>query len=235
MRIFQGTDDRFIVMCTDCIVALASDTSLGSVTFITDSCGAVGIVETLCSAIAGRPDAECEVCTAILRCLQLLVHHHVANQCRLCACGGLAVATQVIVRCNAAQRSCDSVRWAVAIVAHVASSSRAGFDAAMSCGGVDAVFMAGVLCSAQTQAAIAGAIFDMVCSGPQVAAVVRHQCDVEDSSHIQPFSLLLQSCHADIRRVAHSIVTRIGSKVEERSAPQPRTRDRVQQPGYRWK
>ncbi len=144
MRFLQGTDDRFIVLCTDCIVALASDTSLGSVTFITDSCGAVGIIETLCSAVASRLDTESAVCTAMLRCMQLLVHHHVANQCRLCACGGLAVSTQVIVRCNAAQRSCDSVRWAVAIVAHVASSSRAGFDAAMSCGGVDAVFMAGV-------------------------------------------------------------------------------------------
>ena len=222
-------------MSTDCIVALACDTSLGSATFITDSCGTVGIIETLCAGIAARLDSESEVCAAMLRCLQLLVHHHIANQGRLCACGGLATVTQFILNCNTARRSSGSVESAVAIVAHVASSSRAGFDAAMSCGGVDAVFMAGALCSDQTQAAIASAIFDMVCSGPQVAALVRHQCDIEDASHIQTFSLLLRSGHPDIRRTAHTIVTRIGSKVDDRSHVQPKAHDRMRGSVQRWK
>ncbi len=232
----QGADDSFIILSTECILALASDTSLGSATFITDSCGAVGIIENLCAGIMARVDVESAVCTAMLRCLQLLVHHHVANQGRLCACGGLAGVTQFIVACNAAQRSCDSVRWAVEIVAHVASSSRAGFDAAVSCSGVDAVFMAGAVCSAHTQAAIASAIFDMVCSGPQIAALVRHQCDVEDARHIQTFSLLLQSRHPDIRRAAHTIVKRIGSKVDDRSFGQAKAaRGGLRSPMQRWK
>jgi hypothetical protein len=228
---FQGVDDDFIISATNCIVALASDTTLGSASFIADSCGAVGIIESLCATIAAKRDADSEiVCSAALRCMQTLVHHHLKNQGRLCASGGLAAVTQCIVGCTT-----RSVPFAVAIVAHVASSSRAGFDAAVSCGGVNAVFMSGVLCNAETQTAIASTIFDMVCSGPRIAALVRHQCDVEDGAHIQPFSLLLQSEHPDIRKAAHKIVTRLGSNVEDRSHAEPLAHGKRTQLAQRWK
>ncbi len=232
----QDSGDNFIKISTDCIVAMASDVTLGSATFVSDSCGAAGIVEVLCAGVAARlssGDADAGVCTSMLRCLQLLVHHHLSNQGRLCACGGLATITQYIVMRNSVHQSSESMRWAVAIVASVSSSSRAGFDAAVSCGSLDAVFMAGALCSALTQEAIAGCIFDMVCSSAHVAAAVKRQCDEEDVDHIQPFSLLLQSSHPDVRRVAHTIVTRLGKKLDD--GAQLRSRSSRPPASQRWK
>jgi hypothetical protein len=214
---------------------LACDTTLGSASFIADSCGAVGIIESLCATVAARREADSEICRAALRCMQMLLHHHLKNQGRLCSSGGLAVVTQFIVACNAEHVSTSSVLSAAAIVAHVASSSRAGFDAAVSCGGVDAVLMSGVLCNAQTQAAIANIIFDMVCTGPHIAALVRRQCDVEDGAHMQPFSLLLQSAHPDVKKAAHKIVTRLGSSVEDRSHAEALAHGKRKQPAQRWK
>lgn len=232
----QDSSDNFINLSTNCIVAMSSDVTLGNATFVSDSCGAAGIVEVLCAGIAARLSsghADAAVCTSMLRCLQLLVHHHLSNQGRLCACGGLATVTHYIVMCNSVHQSSESMRWAVAIVASVSSSSRAGFDAAVSCGSLDAVFLAGALCSAHTQEAIAGCIFDMVCSSAHVAAAVKRQCDEEDVDHIQPFSLLLQSTHPDVRRVAHTIVTRLGKKVDD--GAQLRARSSRSPPSQRWK
>ena len=217
---------------------MASDSSLGSVTFITDSCGAAGIIEALCARVAAGVDPRSLECSACLRCLHALLLHHVNNQGRLCACGGLAVITQFLVSSNdnsgveapgGVQRAA-AMQWAAAIVAHVASASRAGFAAAESCGGVNAVLMAGVLCSAQTQAAVAHAIFDMVCSSPLVAQVVRQQCHVESEVQArQPISLLLQSAHADIKQAALTIVKRLG-KAEDHGHVQPKVQGRLQQP-----
>jgi hypothetical protein len=234
--VLQGIDSHFLVTAADCIVTMASDSSLGSVTFITDSCGAAGIVESLCARIAAGRHSDPAECTACLRCLHTLLLHHVNNQGRLCVCGGLAVLTQFLVSSNSGHQAPGSMQWAAAIVAHVASASRAGFAAAQSCGGVDAVLMSGVLCSAQSQANVAATIFDMVCSSPQVAALVRLQCNVDSKVHsTQPMSLLLQSSHSDIRQTALRIVKRLG-KMEEHMHAQPKVQGGVglQQPAKRW-
>jgi len=127
-----------------------------------------------------------------------------------------------------------------AIVALVASASGAGFAAAESCGSVDAVLMAGVMCSAQTQAMVAHTIFDMVCSSPQIAAVVRLQCNVESEVHAccatqTAMSMLLQSSHPDIRQTAHKIVKRLLlGKADDHGHVQPKVQGRLQQPVKRW-
>ncbi len=223
-----------IQLSTGCIVTMASDVSLGSATFVADSCGAAGMVEALCAAVAARVSADTAVCTSILHCLHLLVLHHIDNQGRLCACGGLAAVTQYIVMCNSSHPASESLRWAVAIVATVSSSSRTGFDVAVSCGGLDAVFLAGAACSAQLQEPISSCIFDMVCSSALIAAVVRRQCDADDGCRAQAFSLLLQSGHPDVRRVAHTIVTRLGKKAEDDASARAHSK-RVPPAQQRWK